>query len=112
MNRSLTVRINGSVYTVPFREIVLMENELRKIRLQQVNGEKLFYSTFAQVMEQLDDRFMQCSRSYILNMDHIRAMRQQGQHEVIMDNGRHIPLSKKCFLRAKNIFEDYLERNR
>lgn len=110
--KTLAVKINRSVYAVPLGDIVYLENERRKIRLYMADKELLFYATFDQVFPKLDETFLRCSRSFILNMDHIRAMRQNSQDEIIMDNGRHILLGRTNFLRAKIKFDAYLHRKR
>ena len=110
--KTFTVKIKRSVYTFPLEDIVYMENELRKIRMHLTDGEYLFYGTFREARQQLDERFLQCSRSYILNKDHIRAMRQNGYHEIIMDNGGRIPLCRSTFSRAKSEFESYLRQSK
>ena len=108
MAKTLTIKIRGGVYVIPLEEIVYLENRLRKIRVCMPGKEIEFYGTFDGVLQKLDGRFLQCSRSFILNKDHIRAMRQCGQYEIIMDNGDHLSFSKKLFLRAKNDFDAYL----
>ncbi|MBQ8986791.1 MAG: LytTR family transcriptional regulator DNA-binding domain-containing protein, partial [Lachnospiraceae bacterium] len=104
----LAVKIRGDVYVIPLEEIVDLENRLRKIRIRSSGEDREFYGTFDDVMQKLDERFLLCSRSYILNKDRIRAMRCGGQYEIIMDNGDHLPFSKKLFERAKNDFDAYL----
>ncbi len=108
MDETLVIKIRGNVYAVPFGEIVYLENRLRKIRLCLKGRELEFYGTFDSVLQRLDGRFLLCSRSFILNKDHIRAMRQSGQYEILMDNGERLPFSKKIFERAKNEFDAYL----
>ena len=93
MCKTLAIRVRGGVYMIPLEEIVYLENRLRKIRV---------------CMPGKEIEFLRCSRSFILNKDHIRAMRQCGQYEIIMDNGDHLSFSKKLFLRAKNDFDAYL----
>lgn len=111
MRRTFTVKIRGNVYAFPLDDIVCFENELRRIHLHLVNGKEYpFYGTFRQVMPELSDSFLYCSRSYITNMDHIRAIRQNGRYEIILDNGCKVPLSKDSFRRAKTVFDDYLRR--
>lgn len=111
MEKKLTVRSRGAVVAVPLDSIVYLENEGRKIRLHTQQGEYLFYGTFREVLPQLDGNFFLCSRSYILNREHIQAMRNHGQYEIIMDNGDHISLSKNLFLKAKHEFDVWLNRN-
>lgn len=111
MSRKLSIKIGGSVYTIPLDNIVYLENELRKIRLYLVDGELLFYGTFRQILPALDDHFLCCSRSYIANMDHIHALRQCGQYEIMLDNGQSFSLSKKSFLEVKSRFNAYLQKN-
>ncbi|MBQ9015372.1 MAG: LytTR family transcriptional regulator DNA-binding domain-containing protein [Firmicutes bacterium] len=108
MEKTLAFKIRGSVYAIPLREIVYLENRLRKIRIC-LSGEDLeFYGTFDDVLQRLDERFLRCSRSFILNKDHIRAMRHCGQYEILMDNGDRLLFSKKLFDRAKSDFDAYL----
>lgn len=108
MKKTLAIKIRGDVYVIPLQEIVYLENRLRKIRVCLTNEELEFYGTFDDVLQRLDERFLRCSRSFILNREHIRAMRNCGQYEILMDNGDRLLFSKKLFHRAKNDFDAYL----
>ena len=108
MRRMLNVKIRGSVYSVPQEEIVYLENELRKICLHMRGREVLFYGTFEEILKELDERFLLCSRSYIVNMDHVRAMCHDENYEVVMDSGEHLIFSKNNYLKATAVFEEYL----
>ena len=111
MGKVFSFKIRGSVYVVPLEDIVYMENRLRKIAIHLTDGEpKLFYGTFRDVMEDLDERFFCCGRSYIVNLSHIRVLRENGNYELIMDTGRHITLSKNGFLRVRHRLEDWLRQ--
>ena len=110
MKSKLAVRIKGAVIMIPLEEIVYMENDSRKIRLYMKEDEIMFYGTFRQVLPELNDHFLHCSRSYIANMDHIRALRKSDHYEILMDDGRCLPLSKKTFHRVKREFNLYLRK--
>ena len=110
MERALTVRIRQSVYAIPLEEIIYLENELRKIRVKTIRREYLYYGTFREALEELDEAFLKVSRSFILNQKYIRAMRHNGHYEIIMADGRRIPLAKNSFLAAKHSFEQYLRQ--
>ena len=110
MKRALTVRIRGDVYTIPLERIIFFENEGRRIRMHTLDGEHRFYGTFLSLTPQLDERFLCCTRSYILNMDHIHAMRSHSRCEIIMSSGARIALSKAVFLRTKREFDRWLSQ--
>ena len=103
--KTFKLRINRSVYSVPLKDIIYMENDLRKIHLHLAGREYVFYGTFRQVLEQLDERFLHCSRSFIVNRDHIRALRPGLPYEIVMDDGSSIPLCRNTFSRVRAEFE-------
>ena len=109
MRRLLNVKIRGSVYSVPQEEIIYLENELRKICLHMRGREVLFYGTFKEILKELDERFLLCSRSYIVNMDHVLAMHHNGNYEIEMDSGEHLFFSKNYYLKAKAVLEGFLK---
>ncbi len=108
MHNSFVFKISRGVYSVPFGEIIFMEKQKRQMLLHTKEKEHLFYAAFDEIMPRLDERFMRCHRSYIINMDHVRTM---NRGRIVMSNGSVIMMGSKSFRRTLQGFEEYLRRN-
>ncbi|MDL2293143.1 LytTR family DNA-binding domain-containing protein [Ruminococcaceae bacterium OttesenSCG-928-D13] len=53
-----------------------------------------------------DGRFMQCHRSYIVNMDYINYIDESGDAKIVMDSKEIIPVSRR---ERSNIKHDYIK---
>ena len=62
-----------------------------------VQEEYSFYSRVGDVESRLDDRFVRCHQSFIINLEHVSSMRS---NSLTMDNGSVIPVSQP---RQKNV---------
>ena len=109
-----------SIFALPIEDIVYMEKSLRKIcihvrrRNNSLKGHSEeayeymdveFYGSFTQVMPYLDNRFMYCHRSYIINMDAIVWM---CGCEIYIDTNETIHMGRDTYGRARKIFTNYL----
>ena len=101
------------IYTLPTDDIVYMEKKLRKIclhvRIPEYKDEYEieFYGRFADVMPQLDDRFMYCHRSYVINMDEIVWM---SCNEIFILPNIAIPMGRDTYGKARETYMEYLSR--
>lgn len=109
----LIIKKRQAVFVFRVEDIVYMEKNLRKIRLhaKMCGCEKYeqieFYGRFSEIISQLDDRFMYCHRSYVINMDEIVWMR--GREIFILPDIR-IYMGKDAYGRARRVFEQYLNK--
>ena len=104
MNNSITVYVRGRQYIIPFEEIIYMEKDLRKIIMHTKKGDITFYGRYCDVMPLLDERFANCHRSFVLNMDEIRRL---SENRIIMSNDDTIRFGIKCFNRLKRAYREY-----
>lgn len=94
-------------------DIVYMEKNLRKIclhvRMPGCKGEQIieFYGRFPDVMPQLDDRFMYCHRSYVINMDAIVWM---SGYKIFIKPNITIPMGRDTYGRARKTYLEYMSR--
>lgn len=105
----LIISKKQGIYLLPFEDILYMEKNLRKIRVSAGNSSIEFYGRFPDIEDSLDERFMCCHRSYIINMDKIVIMRY---NTIFFENNESICLGRDTYARAKKIFSSYLEENR
>lgn len=79
-----------------FRKIVIVHTEEREIHT---------YSTLNAISQQLDESFFRVHKSFIVNMNNIHSLNTM---EVILKNGRHIPVSRKNKVALKEQYQNFL----
>ncbi len=107
MEGTLTIHVSGKCYAIPFDEIVYMEKDLRKIIIHTAKGNISFYGRYCNVMPLLDERFANCHRSYVLNMNEIRCLSEE---VIVMSNDDTVCFGTKCFQRLKRAYEAYISQ--
>jgi len=99
--RQFWYKINTEAFSARIDEIAYMKNDKKMVELYMMDQtEKVicfrdrFYSSIADVMEQLpEERFVQCERSYVVNLDYICRMRNDSL--ILVDNDQvQIPIGR------------------
>lgn len=91
---SILVKTTGISRSIMFREISHVEVIMHSIHYRLIDGGEMTQRvSFEEVKPKLlsDPRFIQCHRSYIVNMDDIKTV---AGRELIMRSGAIIPLSR------------------
>lgn len=89
---SLVVRSGGRVVLVDPRKLAYVESDRRKAHLH-LQGEVVdTYAALADLMTELPSSFVQCHKSFLVNMDHIAEL---SQDSVRLMSGEEIPISQK-----------------
>lgn len=79
-------------HIISFREIVYCEVIDRKIYLHLSSGKVLdYYEKMNRLVRTLDDRFYQCHRSYLINLQYIQGYRNGA---AFMEGGHEVPVSR------------------
>lgn len=92
--KGLHITTQGAVNFILYRNISHIEVLDHIVYIRLINNDEIkVYTTFSEIARQLlsDSRFIQCHRSYIVNMSDIEVV-TEGQ--VIMQNGAKIPISR------------------
>lgn len=104
--RPFGVRANGRIMRVLPADIEYIESDRRKVRIF-VNGELIeAYESLSGLAAELPDSFIQCHKSFLVNMDKIVEMRSD---KVEMASGATIPISQKRSKAARAAFVAYLK---
>ena len=96
---------DGSVFRVPKRDILYFESRYRKIIVHTERSEFEFYATIQQMEEKAGQGFLQCHKSFLVNLSRIAAM-TNGYFR--MDDGRCVPISRSKAAFARQAFLEYL----
>jgi DNA-binding LytR/AlgR family response regulator len=93
------------IHRILTKELLYVEQYQRKIRLVTREITLETYGRIQEFVPYLGDNFMQCHQSLYVNMDQIRAMKDQS---IQFFGGMEVPLSRDKFTSAKQRFSRYL----
>ncbi len=106
----LVAKSYGTIYRLPLWKILYLEKQLREIQIVTAEQTVSIYGRFADIQPQLDNRFIQCHTSFLINLDYI--VDQSGK-EFHLKNGVSIPISQKYLASCRENFWNYItEKNR
>lgn len=103
--RPFGVKVGGRIVRVVPSEIEYIESDRRKVRI--FSGEECLeaYESLSGIMQKLPKSFVQCHKSFLVNMNKIVEMRSD---VVIMNSGASVPVSQKRSRDARIAFTQYL----
>jgi DNA-binding LytR/AlgR family response regulator len=89
---ALAVRCGGVVRLVLPSSISYIESDRRKVCIHAGGKDLETYATLSGLAEQLPDSFIQCHKSFLVNMDHIVEFRKDS---LVLHSGEIVPISQK-----------------
>ena len=89
----LGVETDEAIINIPLEEILFFEtaNASHKIRIHAKDRQIEYYGTLIALTEKLDDNFIRCHKSFVVNKNHIKEVDKMAR-TVLLDNG------EKCFV--------------
>lgn len=99
----LVIRHKGNVSVVLMTDIVYMESRLHKVNIILDKSIYQCNERLEQMLERVDDSFIQCHKSYVVNTKHISSYKR---YEIILDTGTVIPISKKRYPDVKTYLDN------
>lgn len=83
-----------------------LESDAHTVHLHTESGTVSIHERLANLAEQLPSSFLQCHKSYIINMDKIRRIEKK---RITLQNEAVIPISKSFFNKTKNTYFHYMQ---
>lgn len=106
--KHLLVQTMNTCRSVAIDTIYYCEVINRKIYLHTQNGVVDYYGKLAELATQLDSRFVQCHRSYLVNLDYL-AQYESGR--VTLKNGETLPVSRLRHHEFMSAIMQYMKQN-
>lgn len=105
-NRFL-IKQNGSIYWVPFCEIIYFEAKNQYTTLRTISHTYIYNDIISKAEELLpSDCFVRCHRSYIVNLEHIR---NHTLTDIEFDNGERAIISRNYYKSFKSQYITYIK---
>lgn len=99
----------NALYTIEMDKVFYLEKDKRKVNLFGAEEKEFsFYATFDEIKPQLNEFFIQCHNSYMVNLVNVESMKSDC---FILKNEKRIPISSSRKREAKSRFLEYIERS-
>lgn len=102
---SISLKHAGKVYRVHSRDILYVESSRRKVTVHTAYRDIVTYSKLNEIEAMLDDSFLRCHQSFLVNMNCIRYY--MPNQFVLKNNGR-LPISQSRSVISRNRFDAFL----
>lgn len=100
----LKIANRGVTLKIAIDSIEYIESVGRKILIYTAKDDYETYSTMTEMLEKLNDKFIQCHRSYIVNLSKVESIIKDS---IVLKSGRSIPVSRNL----KSSIKECLEKN-
>lgn len=104
-NNSLPVKIGTSVRLIKYADILYIESQRRKLRIHTANEVIDIYGSLSAMAASLPDQFIQCHKSFIVNLDYAVELQKEG---FIMASGEKIAVIQTKRKEARHRFLNHL----
>ncbi len=103
--RPFGVKVGGRIMRVVPSDIEYIESDRRKVRIHTTDGVIEAYESLGSIGAKLPSVFVQCHKSFLVNMEKVVEMRSDGLDLV---SGATVPVSQKRSRETRDAFMTYL----
>ena len=100
----LTIQQRGVIHAVPIRKIYYLESRGHQVMIHTAREPILCYDRLESIKERLPAYFLQCHKSYLVNLDNVRRIEK---NRMILTNKAEVPISKSRYSRAREAYFRY-----
>ena len=104
--KNVIIEKANSIIKLELEEIIYIEKVGRKALVVTENEKITWYRTVEQLKDAVDEIFLSCHRSYLLNMDKIVRMEDQA---IWMEGGHVVFFGRESYRKALRIFREYID---
>lgn len=105
--QQITFYIKGQMFKVLVHSIIYIESVGRKLCIYAQDGYREVNMTFEKIKEQLPQHFVQCHRSYIVNMDKVVNVRGE---ELELADKHLVPIARTRIKDVRDYFQKHMGR--
>ena len=101
----IPIKISNATSMVSQDELIYAESSGRRIRIVTAQEELETYSKLSSLAELLDERFLICHKSFLVNMDYVKIF---SGTSFLMNDGTEIPISQTKRKSVRQCFFHYI----
>lgn len=101
----LVVRQNGTIQAIPIREIRYLESKGHHVMIHTLEKTLELYGRLERVKEKLPESFLQCHKSYVVNMNYIMFI---DKSEILLKGGARVNISREKYNEVRENYFRYM----
>lgn len=105
-NKVIVVKTLKETRKVKINEIYYIESDARLVNIYLRNEVLVSYGKLSDMEEMLKGNFLRTHKSYLVNLERVKSYKH---NQVILDNGKVIPISRNSISKVKNEIFDYVK---
>lgn len=105
-NKVIVVKTLKETRKVKINEIYYIESDARLVNIHLKNEVLVSYAKLSDMEEMLKGNFLRTHKSYLVNLERVKSYKH---NQVILDNGKVIPISRNSISKVKNDIFDYVK---
>lgn len=102
---NLIFKAGGVTHNIDADRILYLESRNKQVHVHCADETPVFSGKLSDVIEQLPTGFVQTHKSYVANLLHVTGL---GRDEMLIDDGRKIPISRQFYKEAVKGYHAYL----
>lgn len=103
----LVLARGGLISRIDLDDVLFLESEGRTLNVYTSHGMQAFPRQLESVKPLLDNRFVQCHKSYIANMDYVISL-DSASGALFLRDGRSVPVSARKIKETKDVFSSFI----
>lgn len=107
LEKPFVVKTKQRIHLVRPSRVSFAESVLRKVRIHEGDETVEVYAKLSDLMKKLPNSFVQCHKSYVVNMGCIKEL---SQGHVLLVTGERIPISQQRRKEVREAFLTYIGR--
>lgn len=104
----LQVKTGGDLHLIPLNALMYVESMRRKLLYYTENGVVEAYGSLSALAKELPKNFLQCHRSYVVNMDKIASIVSGDWQVAQLLDGSRVPIGQRRYSETKRAFARYI----
>ncbi|MEA4832968.1 MAG: LytTR family DNA-binding domain-containing protein [Oscillospiraceae bacterium] len=105
--RAVLFNTDGEIIRVFADEIIFSEAFAHSVMINKTDGSCEVKMSISEAEKLLGDGFIRCHRSYIVGLKYVKRITKT---DVILDNGKMLPLSRNAYNSVNQAFIDFYKR--
>lgn len=102
--QKLLIQQKGVLHAIPLRKIYYLESRGHQITVHTLEERTLCYDRLESMKERLPENFLQCHKSYLVNLDNVRRIER---NRMILKNEEEVPISKSRYAQTRSAYFRY-----
>ena len=107
LEKPFVIKTKHHIRLVWPNRVSFVESSLRKVRIHVGDEIVEAYAKLSDLMQKLPNRFVQCHKSYVVNMGFIKEL---AQDHALLTTGEHVPISQQRRKPMREAFLAYIGR--